>query len=460
MTRSPDHPIARSPDHPIGHNPPVLLYRLLSTLTLLAYSPYALARSWTGRRRLGDVRGRLGRDSYPDLQGGIWLHAVSVGEVSAARGLLAALSRSAPGRRLGLSVTTAAGRRLAERTVADRIPVFSFPFELRRPIEKALSAVRPGLVLLTETELWPLFLEGARARGIPVALVNGRISERSFPRYRLVRDWFSRVLEKVTLFAMQTAEDAERIVFLGAPQDRVRVTGNIKYDLPAGPPFADAGRLRQAAAGRPMLVAASTADREEEIVLEAWKELDPRPLLAIAPRRPERFDEVARLIEASGLTLLRRSAAPKDGSLSSIHKSQITNHKSPPDIYLLDSIGELPSLYREARLAFVGGSLVPAGGHNPIEAWAEGVPAVVGPHTQNFREVCRRGERLGFLRRAKDGAELRQEFAAALADPARAAALGERARRFVTENRGASAATADFVLPLLESAGPCKVLAP
>ncbi|HSS43790.1 MAG TPA: glycosyltransferase N-terminal domain-containing protein, partial [Thermoanaerobaculia bacterium] len=313
-------------------------------------------------------------------------------------------------------------------------------------------AVRPGLVLLTETELWPLFLEQAEARGIPVALVNGRISERSFARYRLVRSWFGHVLEKVTLFAMQTADDAERIVFLGAPKDRVRVTGNVKYDLPAGPPFPDATRLRQAAAGRPVLVAASTADREEEMVLAAWKGLDPRPLLAVAPRRPERFAEVARLIEASGFTLLRRSSS--DDQIRN-PKSEIRN----PDVYLLDSIGELTSLYREARLAFVGGSLVASGGHNPIEAWAEGVPVVVGPHTQNFHEVCRRGERLGFLRRAKDGAHLRQEFAAALAEPGATAIRGERARRFVAENRGASAATADLVLPLLESAS-CEVRAP
>ncbi len=438
----------------------MFVYRLLAAAALLAYSPYALARSWTGARRLGDVRGRLGQERYPDLEGGIWLHAVSVGEVLAARNLLAALSWRAPGRKLGLSVTTAAGRRLAEKTVADRVPVFSFPFELVRPIEKALSAVRPGLILLTETELWPLFLERAQARRVPVALVNGRVSERSFGRYRLVRHWFGDALERIALFAMQTAEDAERIVFLGAPRERVLVTGNIKYDLPAAPAFADATRLAQAAAGRPVLVAASTAEREEEIVLDAWRELDPRPLLAIAPRRPERFDEVAALIQRSGFALLRRSDAPRDSPPPSNHKSEITNHKLSPDIYLLDSIGELPSLYREARLAFVGGSLVPAGGHNPIEAWAQGAPAVVGPHTENFREICEQGERLGFLRRVRDGGALRQEFSAALADRRSTAASGERARRFVTENRGASAATAGVVLPLLASAASRQASAP
>ena len=423
----------------------MLLYRLLSVCALLVYSPYALARSWAGRRRLGDLRGRLGKRPYPDLDGGIWLHAVSVGEVIAAQSLVDALSRRAPRGRVGLSVTTAAGRRLAEGAFADSVPVFSFPLDLLRPVEAALSAVRPGLVLLVETELWPLFLERARARGVPVALVNGRISERSFPRYRLVRRFFRRVLEKVSLFAMQTKEDAERIVLLGAPPERVRVTGNIKYDQPAAPPFADAARLRQAAAGRPVLLAASTAEREEEIVLEAWSGLDPRPLLAIAPRRPERFAEVARLIERSGFTFLCRSSSKNEFRPPN---SAIRN----PDIYLLDTIGELASLYREARLAFVGGSLVASGGHNPIEAWAEGVPVVVGPHTQNFRDVCQVGERLGLLRRVHDASELRLELTARFADTDATAAAGRLARKFVAENRGASAATADLVLPLWEPA--------
>ena len=424
----------------------MLLYRFLSVLVLAAYSPYALLRSLAGRRRLGDIRGRLGLSPYPDLDGGIWVHAVSVGEVRVARQLLGALARKAPGARLGLSVTTAAGRRLAERDAQAASAVFAFPLDLARPVERSLEAVRPGLVLLTETEIWPLFLDRAAARGIPVALVNGRISGRSFRRYALARRFLARTLGKVSLFAMQTEEDAERIARLGAPPERIRVTGNIKYDLAAAPPFADAARLKGAASGRPVVVAASTADGEEAIVLEAWRRLSPRPLLAIAPRRPERFDDVARFVAAQGLGLLRRSET--GDSPPQIRNSQFAI-RNAPDVYLLDSIGELPSLYREASVAFLGGSLAPAGGHNPIEAWAQGVPVLVGPHTENFREITAGGEQFGFVRRAADARALSDAFAAALADPAATAACGERARRFVAENRGAADATADLVLPLL-----------
>ena len=438
----------------------MFLYRVLSVLALLVYSPYALLRSALGRRRLGDIRGRLGLTPYPDLDGGIWVHAVSVGEVGAARNLLTALSQRLPGVRLGLSVTTAAGLEAARRLAGQSVAVFSFPLDLAGPVEKALSAVRPGVIVLTETELWPLLLDRARARGVPVALVNGRISDRSFRRYLLLRGWFRRVLDNVSLFAMQTGEDAKRIERLGARPDRILVTGNIKYDLAPAPPFADAARLRAAAGGRPILIAASTGEGEEEMVLEAWKELDPRPLLVLAPRRPERFNDVARLIQSRGFPLIRRSGpglGTRDSGLEGSreievpnHQSQITNHQSSP-VYLLDSIGELASLYGEAFLAFLGGSLIATGGHNPIEAWAQGVAVLVGPHTGNFREITRAGQRLGILESVADTRELARAFELAVKDPAGAAARGERAKRFVAESRGAAAATADAVAGFLRS---------
>ncbi len=431
----------------------MFLYRLLSLVALAAYAPYAVLRSVTGRRRIGSLRGRLGLVPYPDLDGGVWVHAVSVGEVAVARNLLSALSRKAPGVRLGLSVTTAAGLESARRTAGMGVAVFSFPLDLARPVARALSSVRPGLILLTETEIWPLLLDRARARGVPVALVNGRVSERSFQRYRIVRRWFERVLENIALFSMQTEEDAARIAELGAPKDRIRVAGNIKYDLSPAPAFADAVRLRTAAAGRPILVAGSTGDGEEEIVLEAWRSLDiPRPLLALAPRRPERFEAVGRLIEGRGLSLVRRSqpdwetGRPGDGG--------------NPDVYLLDTIGELASLYREAFLAFLGGSLVPTGGHNPIEAWAQGVAVLVGPHTENFREATESGQRLGILQPVADGGDLARAFAGALKTPVETTARGARARRFVAESRGAADATAESVLKLLESGPRERAAAP
>jgi 3-deoxy-D-manno-octulosonic-acid transferase len=435
----------------------MLLYRLLFALALAAYAPYAILRSVTGRRRLGSLRGRLGLAPYPDLEGGVWVHAVSVGEVAVARNLLSALSRKAPGVRLGLSVTTAAGMESARKAAEEGVGVFSFPLDLPRPVARALSSVRPGLILLTETEIWPLLLDRASARGIPVALVNGRVSERSFRRYRIVRRWFARVLENIALFWMQTEEDAARMAKLGARKERIRVAGNIKYDLPPAPAFADSARLRSAAAGRPILAAGSTGEGEEEIILEAWRRLDiPRPLLALAPRRPERFDAVARLVESKGLTLIRRSSGLGDSDKIQNPKSKIENR----DVYLLDSIGELSSLYREAFLAFLGGSLVPVGGHNPIEAWAQGVAVLVGPHTENFREATESGKRLGILQTVADGAELAKAFALALGNPGETAARGARAKRFVGESRGAADATADSVLKLLEPGPQERAAAP
>jgi 3-deoxy-D-manno-octulosonic-acid transferase len=434
----------------------VLLYRFLSAAGLAAYAPYAVVRSLTGGRKLGDLRGRFGRSPYPDLDGGIWIHAVSVGEVGAARSLLSELAPSAPGRRLGLSTTTAAGRELAERTLPRDVAVFAFPFDLAGPIDRAFDGVRPGLVLLTETELWPLFLDRARSRGIPVALVNGRLSDRSFPRYRLVRRFWKRSLDAIALFVMQSREDAARLEALGAPDDRIRVCGNVKYDLAAAPPFADAPRLAQLAAGRPVLVAASTGEGEEQAVLDAFRPVADRAFLAIAPRRPERFDPVAALVEKAGFCVVRRSRS-----------DQLPITRSPdhpitrfPPVYLLDSIGELASLYRGARLAFVGGSLAPTGGHNPIEAWAEGVAVVVGPHTQNFRDITAQGDSRGFLKRVSDGPELAQAFAWALQDPAALESAGRRAREFVAANRGAARATADAVLTLLPAAGTRRAAAP
>ncbi len=426
----------------------MLVYRVLSVLALIFYAPWALARSILGIRKIGDLRGRLGFRKAPDLNGGVWVHAVSVGEVGVARNLLAELARRVPERRLGLSVTTAAGAEMARRVLPSYVPAFAFPLDLAGPVERALGAVRPGLILLTETEIWPLFLQRAARRQIPVALVNGRLSERSFSRYRLAGASFARVLSGVALFAMQTREDAARIERLGAPAGRVFVTGNVKYDLPPAPPFADAPRLASTARGRPVFVAASTGQGEDEIVLAAWAGLAPerRPLLVLAPRRPERFDAVAALISAAGHALLRRSV-PTAGV--------------PPEgaVYLLDSIGELSSLYGEARLAFVGGSLVPAGGHNPIEAWSAGVPVLVGPHASNFQDIVRDGREIGILEVVADGAELERSLAAALRDPAALARRGEAARRAVVESRGAVTRTADLVLPLLSEA-PRRAISP
>lgn len=422
----------------------------MALLALAAYAPFALVRSWTGGRRLGDIRGRLGRRPYPDLSGGIWIHAVSVGEVGVARNLLRVLRNRLPGRPIGVSVTTAAGDELARRTLSREASIFAFPFEIAGAIERALEQTRPALVLLVDTEIWPLFLERAAARGIPVALVNGRISERSFRGYRRVRDFLARTLSRIGLFAMQSEADARRIEALGAPGERVATLGNLKYDLPQAPPFADAERVAAAAQGRPILVAGSTGEGEEAHVLDAWRTLPDRPLLILAPRRPERFDAVAALCESRGLTILRRST----------HDARLTTHDSPVDVYLLDSIGELASAYRQATVAFIGGSLVATGGQNPIEAWAAGVPVIAGPHMENFREITARGEELGILTRVRDASDLAGRIQDALRSVAETARRGAEAARFVAESRGAAERTADALARLLPPLASRRMSAP
>jgi 3-deoxy-D-manno-octulosonic-acid transferase len=413
----------------------LLVYRAAAAAALAAYAPYAVLRSVSGGRRLGDVRGRLGWRPWPDLGGGIWIHGVSVGEIGVARTLLGALERVRPGFRFGVSSTTEAGRALAERAFSGRAEVFPFPFDLAGAVERALREARPGLVVLVETEIWPLFLERAARRGIPVVLANGRLSERSFRRYRLAGGFVRRTLERLSLLAMQSRADADRALSLGAPASRVVVTGNLKFDAPEPAAFADAARLREAASGRPVLVAGSTAEGEDEIVLAAWLTLPRRPLLLFAPRRPERFDVVARLCESRGLTVLRRTSSEPG--------------LPAPDVYLLDSIGELASAYREAALAFVGGSLVPHGGQNPIEPWAAGTAALAGPHMENFRDAAAAGEARGVLARVEDGAALSRRLDEAFAQPEELRRLGREAARLVGENRGAAERTASAVAPLL-----------
>jgi 3-deoxy-D-manno-octulosonic-acid transferase len=403
-------------------------------LGLALYAPYAFLRQMAGRRRVGDWRGRLGRRAWPAAPGAIWVHGVSVGEVAASRLILSALRRRGAVSPLVLSSSTEAGLERA-RSAPEADLAVPFPFDLAGPVERALSAISPSLVLLTETEIWPLFLAGCAARGIPVALVNGRISQRSFARYRLFGPLMARTLSHVSLFLMQSQADAGRIRALGASPDKVRVTGNVKFDLDPQERPELASRIRFWAAGRLVLLAGSTHDGEELAILEAWRRMNPRPFLVIAPRRPERFDEVAGLAAARGIRLARRSSGG-----------------GAADALLLDTVGELAPAYGAADAAFIGGSLAAAGGHNPIEAWAHGVPTLHGPHVSNFREIYEAGMREGASERVETPRSLAHAAAQLLADDVERARRGRQARALVARNRGAAQATAEAVLALRKTA--------
>jgi 3-deoxy-D-manno-octulosonic-acid transferase len=431
------------------------VYAIYSALLSLAF---ALALPWylwkdrgTGKYR-ASFRERLGR-LPPGLAGGggpvVWIHAVSVGEVLAARPLLRGLRQRLPAHRLVLSTTTVTGQALARGSAAGADAVFFAPFDWKGPVRAALAAVRPSLLVLVETELWPNLIHEARRAGVRVAVANGRISPRSFRRYRLVRGLLRRVLRDVDLFLMQADAHAGRIRDLGAPPARVRVTGNLKYDaLPAAASrSADtlARLLLDGRADRVLWVAGSTVPGEEEHVLRALREVRarvPGVRLVVAPRQPERFAEVHALAERAGFTTARRTALG-DGPWAE------------GDVLVLDTMGELADVYPLAAVVFVGGSLEPAGGHNVLEAAVAGKAVIVGPHMENFQEIADEFRREGALVQVGGPAELPGAVAGLLLEPQRRQAVGERARALVARNRGAVAGTLDALAELLPP-GPVR----
>jgi len=412
----------------------VLLYRLVFGLALALYGPYALARHALGIRRVGDWRARLGRKGFPNRPGSVWVHAVSVGEVGAAGSILREIRAAEPGTSVVLSSSTAAGLERA-RACREADEAFAFPFDLAGPVEAALSALQPSLVLLTETEIWPLFLDRCARRGIPVAVVNGRLSKRSASRYGRLRPVFAGAFSNISLFLMQSAEDARRLAAIGVERRRILVTGNVKFDVvPKVEPDLER-RLRTAAGARPILVAGSTHEGEEAALLAALRSINPRPLLVLAPRRPERFESVARLAAEAGWRLERRT---RDSGREA-------------EVYLLDTVGELPAAYAAAGLAFIGGTLAGGRGHNPIEAWAHGVPVLHGPGTASAREEFELGERVGAALLVREPAEAARCASRLFGDAEELSRRGQAAAEIVARNRGAAKAAAGKALALRRS---------
>jgi 3-deoxy-D-manno-octulosonic-acid transferase len=413
------------------------LYSAVLGVGLLAYLPAFLAR----RRRAGygrDLAQRLGR-----LGGGLpaeprcWIHAVSVGESAAAVPLVEGIRLRWPELGIVVSTITPTGARIVSERLAGTATHRYFPIDLPGPVRRALDAAHPRFFIAIETELWPNFLRALARRRIPAMIANGRISDRSFRRYRWVRGLMRRVLANVTVFAMQTEEDARRIIALGAPPARVVVTGNLKSDLV--PEAAGAGadawreRLRLDPDAR-LWIAGSTHRGEEAIVLDAFRRARARcPDLALllAPRHPERVGEVEELVRGRGLVAVRRSRLPAGAA--------------PGAVVILDTVGELAALYAVAEIVFVGGSLVPIGGHNVLEPAMRGKPVLVGPHMSNFREGAELLERSGGALVVKDGPELERELARLLEDRDLARRMGEAARRAFAGRQGAVSATLDLV---------------
>jgi 3-deoxy-D-manno-octulosonic-acid transferase len=429
------------------------IYSLLLAVGFLILLPRFLYDAFRHGKYVAGFRERLGTLSPASGQPLIWIHCVSVGETQAARPLVLELKKQLPDRRIAISTTTLTGQSLAREIFKhDAEKIFYFPFDWRWSVRRTLKALRPQAVLIMETELWPGFLRECERQQIPVAVLNGRLSERSFRRYRLFRGFMSHVLRGVSLAIMQTEADANRLRSLGIAAEKVHVSGSLKFDagtLPLNDTLT--AELRQRfgfTEGAPLIVAASTHAPEERIVLEGFKRLiaisAPAARLLIAPRHPERFAEVAALLGASCLSSARRSAPPKETDTTA-------------KVILLDTIGELQSVYSLATVVFVGGSIARTGGHNILEPAAVGACILTGAHTYNFREIVEefvRNEAIIQLRAMPDSdttLELEKLFAALLADRQRRKALGERARQVVNQNRGATERTMKLLKTVLSA---------
>lgn len=443
-----------------------ILYRILSAASILFLAPYYAWRAWrrgepagTFRQRFGivprEIVGRAASDraARGSSAGPLWIHAVSVGEVLAAKPLLEGLQQRFPQRPVFVSTTTETGQKLARERLASAAGIFYFPLDLTLSVRRALNAIHPALVIVMETEIWPNFLREARRRSVPVVFANARISGKSFTRYLrwnfFVEVFYEETLRHAALFLAQSPEDAQRLAAMHAPLEAIEVTGNMKYDAdpPATGPFAAwlAAEIRRQERW-PVVVAGSVVAGEEEAVLAAYDIVQRQwrhALLILAPRKPDRFDAATEISALGGWTSIRRSridqAAPLDENA---------------DILVLDSIGELAGLYSLADAVFVGGSLVPSGGHNILEpAWFSR-PPVFGPSMENFQEMAD-----GFLSaragiQVSSGSMLGKVWVQLIEDQAIRERMGRAAREISERNRGATAKSLALIEALLAAGVP------
>jgi 3-deoxy-D-manno-octulosonic-acid transferase len=427
-----------------------LIYSIGLGAWLLLASPYWMYQMLRHGKYRASLAARLGKVPehirHPGTAPVIWVHAVSVGEVLAIAELVEELRRSYPSTRVVLSTTTDTGQKLAKERFGGE-SVFYFPLDFAFAVRPYLAALRPTLVVVAETEFWPNFFRLAKADGARIAIVNARISDRSFNGYRRVRHWLRRVLAGVDIFLTQTSEDRRRLLEVGAPAGKLEVAGNLKFDAPVPSPSPLLERLRREfirAGTFPVFVCGSTVEGEESLLLRAFEILlcgHPRAVMILAPRHPERFERVAALLKEIGLRSWRRSAWTE------------SEHRVAGGVFLLDSIGELAPLYSLATIAFVGGSLTPRGGHNILEAARCGVPILVGPHTENFREMVNLFRDANALR-VVGPAELPLALTDLAEDASAREEMKQRALQVMRAQAGATQRTVTALARLLDASLP------
>lgn len=436
------------------------LYRWLTALSMLVLAPYYALRGWQRgerhafRERFGELPAKIAAAAEESRQHGedaraIWIHAVSVGEVLAAKPLVEGLKQRVPRRPVYVSTTTETGQQLARERLKCADAVFYFPLDWVFPVRRALRQIRPALVVIMETEIWPNFLRETRNMAIPVVFANARISQRSFARYNrwkfLTTEFYTEVMQYAELFLAQTEEDAERLRAMGALEERVEVAGNLKYDSepPSRSEFASWLSTQIATQERwPVLVAGSIVAQEEEAVLAAYDIVQRRfrrALLVLAPRKPDRFAAAADIVEAGGWRVVRRSRIDMNLALA-----------DDTDVFLLDSIGELAGLYALADAVFVGGSLLPVGGHNILEpAWFGRVP-VFGNFMENFREMADRFLSAKAGIQVHSGPELGTVWVQLIEAAPLRQRMGQAARAIWERNRGATERCLERITEIIE----------
>jgi 3-deoxy-D-manno-octulosonic-acid transferase len=424
----------------------LVIYSSLLLAVLVLGAPYWLLRMVTRGRYRAGLLGRLGfvpKGLKAAVAGRdvIWVHAVSVGEVLSAVQLIGKLKEALPGWVVAVSTTTETGQRLAKERLPES-PVFYLPLDFRFAVPRYLRTLRPKMLVLMESELWPRLIDECARGGVPVVVANARISDRSFPRYMRLRRLWRPFLEMISLFLAQSQEAAARLIKIGASAERVRVIGNLKYDVRvSGENALTKMLLERLPVGSKVLVCGSTLEGEEQMLLTAWSTVlatERNTVMVLAPRHPDQFASVAGMVSGSGFALVRASEfrnRPEAVTAGSV--------------FLLDTIGDLASIYGVAALAFVGGSLVAKGGHNPLEPAQFAVPVVMGPSFENFRGVVDAMQKEDAIRIVTPE-RLAATLIALLRDQDDAKALGERGRAAFEAQSGATIGTVQALMALLE----------
>jgi 3-deoxy-D-manno-octulosonic-acid transferase len=423
------------------------LYNFLLTLLLIATIPYFLFRSLLSKRFRKALPQRMGFFQSPSFKNPIWVHAASVGEVFCSISLLKKIKNEFPHSRIVLTTMTSTGNETAKSYLPETDQVLFVPIDHPLIIRRTIKKIQPGLLLIAETELWPNLLRSCGKKGIPIILFNGRISQRSFRRYFRFRFFFKECLKYISLFLMQTEEDRKRIIKIGGESQKTRAVGNLKFDQPF-PSFTPETRNKIAktlglSGKENVLIAGSTHSGEEEILVTFFKELkkkDPNLLLILAPRHLQRLEEVERILKKEALSWLRKTSLPIGAGRSD---------QEHPEVILLDTMGELMGIYSLGTLVFVGGSLVPIGGHNPLEPLFFKKCVLFGPYMFNFLEISTRLIEDEGAIQVSGKEDLFSQLKRLLFDEVARKEVGEKGHQFLQKHQGATDRMFEEIRPFL-----------